>query len=356
MEYPLLLSPLQIGELTLPNRIVMPPMVTFLAEDGGLVTRAHLEHYERSSGPGLMIVEGTAVSPEGRISERQLGVYSDRHIEGLARIARIIKANGAVAAIQIHHAGATAFAESQKDKYRRLAGILWRLGKQQWKFSGLQRIREAFNTAARRAVEAGFDIIELHAAHGYIFSQFLSPWKNWRIDRYGGSPEKRRRFLLEVYQTVQEEVAGRALVTCRLGVVDGYRKGGLSLAEGLAAASMLEKEGAKFLDVSSGSGIPAHVRPEGSPYSARLHLAREAKRVLRIPVIGGGSVRHPALAEQALQEGMADLIFVGHGMLADPAWARKTLEGKAESIVPCRECSTCLHFTDASKCPARRKR
>ena len=94
MEYPLLLSPLQIGELTLPNRIVMPPMVTFLAEEDGLVTQAHLDHYERSAGPGLMIVEGTAVSPEGRISERQLGIYSDRHIDGFARIANIIKAGG----------------------------------------------------------------------------------------------------------------------------------------------------------------------------------------------------------------------------------------------------------------------
>ena len=190
MNYPLLLAPLQIGNLTVPNRIVMPPMVSFLAEDDGSVTEAHLEHYERCSGPGLMIVEGTAVSCEGRISRRQLGIYRDRHIEGLARLAQIIHASGAVAAIQIHHAGATAFVVTRKQKYEHLFAILLRLGKQQLMISGLHRIKEAFKNAAGRAVEAGFDIIELHGAHGYMFSQFLSPLKNWRIDRYGGRPEK----------------------------------------------------------------------------------------------------------------------------------------------------------------------
>jgi NADPH2 dehydrogenase len=225
VSYPLLLAPIQIDSLTLPNRIVMPPMVTFLAGDDGLVTQAHLEYYERSSGPGLVIVEGTAVSPEGRMSRRQLGIYSDRHIEGLAQLSRIIHANGAAAGIQIHHAGATAFAETRKQKYHHLMAILFRLFKQQLMVSGLHRIRETFKDAARRAVEAGFDIIELHAAHGYLFSQFLSPLKNWRIDRYGGSLENRRRFLVEVYRTVYAEVAGRALVTCRLGVADGHSKG-----------------------------------------------------------------------------------------------------------------------------------
>jgi len=342
-----------VGNLTVRNRIVMPPMVTFLAEDDGLVTQAHLEHYECSSGPGLMIVEGTAVSPEGRMSRRQLGIYSDRHTQGLSKIARIIHANGAMAGIQIHHAGATAFAETRKQKYQHLAAILFRWCRQQVMLSGLNHIREAFRNAARRAVEAGFDIIEIHAAHGYLFSQLLSPLKNWRMDRYGGNLENRRRFLLEVYRSALGEVGERALVTCRLGVADGHKRG-LSLSEGLSTASLLEKEGMKFLDVSCGSGIPSHVLPEKSPYSGRLHLAREAKSVVRIPVIGGGGIRHPDLAEQALQDGMADLIYVGHGILADPAWARKTIKGEPESIVLCRECKDCFHFTDASKCLARR--
>ncbi len=351
MTYSRLLTPLRIGSLTLPNRIVMPPMVTYLADDEGLVTPAHLEHYERSSGPGLVIVEGTAVSPEGRISKRQIGIYSDRHVEGLARLSRIIHSNGAVAGIQIHHAGALALRETGKRGIAGGAAKVFRLLVVM--LSDLKRLQESFKCAARRAVEAGFDIIELHAAHGYLFSQFLSPLKNWRIDRYGGSPENRRRFLLEVYQVVRAEVKERALVTCRLGVADKSRRG-LDLKEGLSAASLLEKEGAKLLDVSSGSGTPGHVRPEGSPYSARLHLAQAAKSAVSVPVIGVGGIRHPDLAEQALQDGMADLIAVGRGILADPAWARKTIEGKPESIALCHDCNFCFHHTNPSECPARK--
>jgi NADPH2 dehydrogenase len=355
MSFPLLLSLAQIDNLTLPNRIVMPPMVTFLAEDDGLVTKAHVEHYKRSSGPGLVIVEGTAVSPEGMMSRRQLGIYSDRHTEGFAKVAQAIHAGGSIAGIQIHHAGATAFVETRKQKYQRLPAILYRLFKQQLMVSGLRRIQKAFRQAARRAVEAGFDLIEIHAAHGYIFTQFLSPLKNWRVDQYGGSIENRSRFLFEVYRAVKEEVGDRALATCRLGIADGHVRG-LSLSDGLATASALEKEGMKLLHVSSGSGTPTYVRPDGSPYSARLHLASVAKKVLSIPVIGGGGIRHPDLAEQALQDGMADLIWVGHGILADPEWARKIIEGKPDSISLCRECKSCFHFTDASKCPAREKK
>ena len=219
----------------------MPPMVTFLAGDDGMVTQDHRDHYEQSAGPGLMMVEGTAVLPEGRIGTRQLGIYSDRHVEGLSEIAKIIHSTGAVAGIQIHHAGATAFAEARGPKvYQRVPPILFRLMRQQFAASGLVRIRDAFRDAGRRAAEAGFDIIEIHAAHGYIFTQFLSPAKNWRIDRYGGSVENRSRLLVEVFRAVRDEVAGRALVTSRLGVVDGHRRG-LTLADGLTVALRLEE-------------------------------------------------------------------------------------------------------------------
>jgi NADPH2 dehydrogenase len=143
----------------------MPPIVTFLAGDDGLVTRTHIEHYERSSGPGLVIVEGTVVLPEGRMSKRQLGIYSDCHVEGLSGIARVIHASGGVAGIQIHHAGATTFAETRKQKYQHLPAILARWFKQQLMVSGLNRIREAFRNAACRAVQAGFNLIEIHRAH-----------------------------------------------------------------------------------------------------------------------------------------------------------------------------------------------
>lgn len=355
MNHPLLTSPLKIDNLIFKNRIVMPPMVTFLAKEDGMATPAHIDHYKRSSGPGLMIVEGTAVLPKGRISTRQLGIYSDRHIEGLTKIAQAIHANGAIAGIQLHYAGATAFSEDcYNKKYRRMTAILFRLLKQQFMFSGLHRIREGFKNAARRAVTAGFDIIELHCAHGYIFNQFLSPLRNWRIDRYGGNLENRRRFLMEVFEAVNREVSERALLTCRLGIADRHRRG-FSLQEGLSTASLLEKKGIRLLDVSNGNGTPNNIRPQRSRYSARLHLAQKTKSKISIPVIGGGGIQHPDIAEQALQDQMVDLIYVGKGMLADPGWARKAIEGQADSIVPCRKCKRCFHFTDSSKCPTPKK-
>lgn len=351
-EHRLLLAPIKVGNLTLDNRIVMPPMVIYRAGDDGLVTPDHIEHYKRRSGPGLVIVEGTAVLPEGRISRRQLGIYGDRQVEGLSRIAEIIHKNGAIAGIQIHHAGILAYMESGVSRSKRIMAAIFRLAKQQLTFSVLMRIREAFKAAARRAVEAGFDIIEIHGAHGYLFTQFLSPLTNWRFDRYGGRIENRGRLLLEVFSDIQHEVAGRALVTYRLGVADGHH-GGLPLSEGLYTATALENEGVKLLDISSGRGTPSNIKPQGSPFSGRLHLARAAKLALSIPVIGGGGILHPDHAEQALQEQMADLIFVGRGILADPGWAQKTIEGRIEAIVCCRECESCFYHFDSTRCPAR---
>ncbi len=354
-NHPLLLTPLTVGRLRFANRIVMPPMVTFRAKEDGLVTQAHVDHYHRSTGPGLIIVEGTSVLPEGRMSKRQLGIYSDRHIEGLARLARTIHVNGAVAGIQIHHAGAIAFAETRREKRQHIAAILFRLWRQQFMVSELHLIREAFVEAAKRAVTAGFDIIEIHGAHNYIFSQFLSPMLNRRNDQYGGAIKNRRRFLIDVFKAILEEVRNRAVVTIRIGVADG-NKAGLSLSDGLSTAVALQQEGAQLLDISNGRGIPAWVRPPDSIHSTRLHLAQKARNVLQIPVIGGGAIRHPDNAEQALRDGMADLVWVGHGMLADPQWARKTIEGRTDKISLCLECKNCFHFTDPGKCPARRKK
>ena len=352
-KYPLLLSPIKIGNLTVPNRIVMPPMVIFKASEDGIISQAHMEHYRNSVGPGLVIVEGTAVSSEGRINKKQLGIYSDKHVDGLAKLADIIHSNGAIAGIQIHHAGATAFQESRKKGRKNYALILFKLLKQQFAVSSLLQIRNDFIKAALRAVDAGFDIIEIHGAHGYLFTQFLSPVTNWRLDRYGGNIENRGRLLIEVYQDIYTNVAGRSLISCRLGVADGI-KHGLSLHDGLWIAHKLTQDGLNLLNVSNGRGVPKNIVPKGSPFSVRLHLAQTIKSSISIPVIGGGGICHPDLAEQALRDGMADLIYVGKGILADPGWAGKTIENRAESIACCLHCNPCFHFTDSTRCPARR--
>lgn len=295
-----------------------------------------------------------SVLPEARISRRQLGIFSDRHVGGLARLAEVIHSSGAIAGIQIHHGGAIAAFGTPRTKYLRNISILIRLGRQNTTINGPKRIRTAFAEAGRRATDAGFDIIEVHGAHGNLFSQFLSPNKNWRIDRYGGSPENRRRLLLEVFRELKEKTDGRALVTCRVGIADGHRRG-LKLTEGISAVRALENEGARLIDISIGSGSSESFRPEHSPYSGLVHLAAAARSALSIPVIGGGGVFTPGQAEMILRDGMADLVYVGRGLLADPAWARKALAGVQQTIFSCLDCRRCLHFTDSSLCPARQK-
>jgi len=158
-EYPLLLSPIRIGNLVLSNRIVMPPMFTNLSDGQGDVTQAHIGHYEKRPGPGLVIVENAAVLPEGRLNTRQLGIYADRHIKGLSALAKIIHANGSAAGIQIHHAGMLSLSKEMEDPRRRRITIAGRFFRQQFAGPGLMKIREAFQAAARRALEAGFDIV-----------------------------------------------------------------------------------------------------------------------------------------------------------------------------------------------------
>ena len=266
----------------------------------------------------------------------------------------MIHKNGAVAGIQIHHAGALAFQEKWKPEPLRRFIKYWLLAKQQLMISRLRHIQNAFESAAVRAVIAGFDIIELHAAHGYLFSQFLSRSKNWRMDRYGRRVEDRRRFLLEVYQGVHSSVGEKALVICRLGVADRCSRS-LALSDGIATASELEKIGAQLLDISSGGGVPKGIRTEGSPFSGMLHLAKAVKSAVSIPVIGGGGIHDPNLAEKALQDDFVDLVAIGRSMLADPSWAQKIIAGRPESIVVCRECRVCYHHTASSRCPARKK-
>jgi NADPH2 dehydrogenase len=349
MSYKKLLEPFRIAGLKLPNRIVMPPLISLGANEAGEVTERHIEHYRNSVGPGLMIVEVTAVLPEGRVSQRQLGIYSDRHREGLARLAGIIHESGAAAGIQLHHAGLKAFqgpwieTEAHSDDTRQ-APDLARID--------LRRIGQAFVTAARRAASAGFDVIELHNAHGYLLSQLLSPLTNNRKDRYGGSLENRQRFLFETLRAVQDAVGSDALITCRLGAADG-RPGGLTLDEGCDTASRLEEEGVRILDISGGVEGAPDIRPANSAYSSILHLARAIKGQVSIPVIGVGGIRTPERAEQALEDEMADLVAIGRGILADPAWARKTIANEPHTISICRECTPCFHFTEPVRCPAR---
>jgi len=352
--HPRLRASLRLGAVTVTNRIVMPPLVVWQATEDGLVTPPIFEHYRRSAGPGMVIVEATAVSPEGRLDRRQIGLFEDRHVEGVARVAEIIHAAGAVASIQLHHAGRNTTLENTfgAPLVAPSAVPAKDVVPEELTEPGIERILGCFAAAARRAADAGFDAVEVHGAHGYLASQFLSPLANRRTDRWGGSLENRARFVREAAALMRAAVGGRLAVSCRLGAGDGG-SGGLTVEEGVQVARWLEADGMPFLHVSTGIGSAPKLAPDGGPWSDRLLLGAEVRKAVGVPVIGVGGIVTPDQAEGALAEGLVDLVAVGRAMLADPQWAAKTLAGRDSDIIRCRQCRVCQHYRHAERCPAR---
>ncbi len=370
MEHAAVLSqPVRIGPLTAPNRIVMPPLVIWKADETGLATDEHAAHYRRSAGAGIIIVEATAVAPEGRLAATQLGAWSDEHLPGLRRLANGISAAGGLPGIQLHHAGGSTNAEKTCGLPPRVPSVVDGSpdGAIALTDGDVEQTIDAFARATRRALEAGFRVIELHGAHGYLISQFLSPDTNRRTDRWGGSADARRAFLVEALRAARIEIsaaglAGEAALTVRLGTAASPPRS-LSIEEGRAAAVAAEEAGADLLDISHAGGIDdalasriASQTETADGLSATLMLAAIAKAAVSVPVIGVGAVRTPGEAAAAVTRGVADLVAVGRGTLADPAWARKALGRDPRAIEPCRDCTPrCFWFKDAQRCPARRR-
>lgn len=355
MSSKMLLSPINLGTLRLKNRIVLPPMVIWQSDESAEVKNEHLEHYNERSGPGLMIVEATTVAADGRLASTQLGIFEDRHISGLKKLADVIHKTGAAAGIQIHHAGGKASLEGNYGLMPLVPSRDALPGEKDCReltFADIKRITNDFAAGAERAVASGFDIIELHGAHGYLGSQFLSPVTNLRKDEYGGSLEKRQRFILEVYRAVTEVVGTRAIVSVRLGVAD---KAGLTLEEGIDTARQLEALGMKLVNVSCGIGSPKDIAPE-NPYSDLINLAIKVKKHTSMTVIGVGGVIIPETAENLIKSGSIDLLAVGKAHLADPQWTKKIVTDKENEIDTCLQCGPCRWFKDPSRCPVGKQR
>ena len=353
----LISSPFSVAGLTLPNRIVMPPLVIWKAGEDGYVAPDHRQHYGNSIGPGLMIVEATAVSPEGRLAGSQLGIWSDEHVDGLAELARLVHSSGAMAGIQINHAGSKATLKHTYGEAPLVPSLTDASpeGAQELTADDIARLLAAFVAGTERAIEAGFDYIELHGAHGYLMSQFLSPNSNLRQDRWGGSLANRMRFTLEAYRMAQDIAGNRAAIGVRLGLADG-KPGGIEPDDGLAVARELTALGCPILHISHAGGNPESVVPDDSPFSPTMHLAGLVKSSIPVTVIGVGGIFTPAQAEAALAAGHADLVAVGRGILADPGWAEKAVADRADDIELCVDCQPrCFHFSEPEKCPARRR-
>jgi NADPH2 dehydrogenase len=314
-------DPLKVKGLTFMNRLVMPPMQTSLATTKGEVTKKLIDYYvQRAKAVGLVIVEHSYVSLEGKLSEKQLGIYNDQLISGLDQLVSQIKATGTPVVIQINHAGRTT---SQATTDMIPIGPSATETTRAIDVDELPELANKYVDAADRAMKAGFDGVEVHGAHGFLLNQFYSPLANQRTDGYGGSLENRIRFPLEVVDKVRKRIGNRLLLY-RLGAVD-MDSAGTQLADSEAFATKLEAAGVDIIDISGGlcGSRPASV---GETPGFFIPQAQAVKKVINIPVIGVGGIRDAAYANRLLKEGAVDLIAVGRPILSDASWAMNFLQ------------------------------
>jgi len=345
-QFPKLFEPGRIGSLELKNRLVMPPMATNYASKDGAVMQRQIDYYEERAkgGVGLVIVEITCVdSPVGKGTARQIAIDDDRFIPDLSKLAEAIKRHGARAAIQIHHAGRQTSAQWTGHQPVAPSPIPVPGGEQprELTLSEIATLVTRFAEAAGRAKKAGFDGVEIHGAHGYLISEFLSPLSNHRQDAYGGSIENRARFLLEVIKAIRERVGRGYPVWCRLSAMEIGVEGGITLEETQVVAQLAEKAGVDAIHVSAHAVAPARRPPMAQPPCTFVPLAEGVKKVVSVPVITVGRIP-PELGEGVLRDGKADFISIGRALLADPHLPQKVAMGRMEDIRPCIYCLTCL--------------
>lgn len=331
-----LFSPITLGPLTMANRIVVAPMCQYASTDG-LANDWHVQHWGvlAQSGAGLLLTEATAVMPEGRISWADLGLYDDACEAAFAQaLASVRRWSPMPVGVQLAHAGrkasthrpwehgGQAIAPDAPHGWQVVAPSPLPYAEggpvpQALDTAGIARVVQAFADAARRAARLGLEAIELHAAHGYLLHQFLSPLSNHRSDAYGGPLEHRMRLLLEVFDAVRAAVPDTMTVGVRISATD-WVDGGWDLAQSIALARALDARGCHYLHVSSGGLHPAQRIPLAPGY--QLPFAEAIRREVAMPVIGVGLITTPEQAEAALAQGQADAIALARALLYDPRW------------------------------------
>lgn len=332
-----LFTPFTLKSVTLRNRIAVPPMCQYSAIDG-VTNDWHRAHYASIArgGAGLVIVEATAVTPEGRITPGCTGLWNDEQVAGMSAIADAIKAAGAVAGIQIGHAGRKASANrpwdgnahipnDAPDGWQTIAPSALAFGgdlpkvPQEMTLDDIARVRQGFVDAARRALAAGFEWLELHFAHGYLAQSFLSPHSNRRDDQYGGDLDGRGRFLLETLAAVREVWPDHLPLTARMGVIEYDGSDDETLAESIELTRRMRAAGLDMLNVSVNFTIPEVKIPWGPGFLAPI--ARRVRNEAGLPVASSWYIGDPQVANQAVLDEQMDLVMIGREHLADPHYA-----------------------------------
>lgn len=322
-----LYSPIKFRNIELPNRIVMSPMCMYSATDG-VPSDFHFVHYgsRAQGGAGLIMVEATGVVPEGRITQKCLGIWNDEQATELGKIVKFIHTNtSSKVGIQLAHAGRKASTwnnvqTSLEEGWETVAPseIPYKEGERlphALTLSEIKELVENFGKAAKRAIGAGFDVIEIHAAHGYLIHQFLSPLSNVRADEYGGSFENRVRLLLEIVARVNSELNSDKALFVRISA-DEYAENGWSLEQSIELSRLLKEKGVDLVDVSSGGNI--HSQKIELMEGYQVPFAEAIKKRAEVPTGAVGLITTAEFAEEVLQEGKADLIFFGRELLRNP--------------------------------------
>lgn len=324
---PDLSSPLTVADITLRNRIIMPPMANNKADERGFVTETLVDHYRRhaAGGPGMVVVEHAYITLTGRVDANQLGIWSDDHVAGLAEIAAAIHQGGAAAVIQITHAGARSPRAAIGVTAASPSGIAVPGDAEEPRALALEEIRaipDLFGAAAARAHAAGFDGVEVHGAHGYLLDQFMSPYTNHREDQYGGDLENRLRLIRETLEAVRREMR-HGLLMYRLGA-DDAPVAGITPADAAEIAAYLEDWGVDLIDCTG--GLCGSRPPDRTEPGFFVEAGAAVKQAVSVPVAAVGGITDPAFADDLVRRGVLDAVCVGRAQLKDPEWARKALE------------------------------
>jgi len=326
----------------------MPALASFMIGIDGSISDATVEHYRRraAGGPAMVIMEACAVSPEGIVSSHQAVIHDDRFIDGLSKIARAMKEEGSVPAVQIHHGGRQTSVKVINRKPLAPSPLpcpTIRGEVEPLTIDGIQQLVQKFGDAAHRACLAGFELIEIHGAHGYLINQFLSQFSNIRVDRYGGDMAGRTLFAREIVEEIRNRLGPEYPISFKISAEE-YVDRGLTTEQSIEILKILVPAGIDVVQVSAGNDVTPEwiCQPMFMEKACLVESANQVKRALDIPVMTVGRINDPLIANQIIEQDKADLICIGRGLLADPEMPNKAREGRSDEIRTCIACNTCM--------------
>ncbi len=324
-----LLTPFKLKNLTLKNRIILPPMATSKAGENGEISDDILSYYDektKNKDLALVIIEHSFIREDGRANPHQMSVAKDSMVEGLKKLAKVLHDNDTLAVMQINHAGAVA--KPNGDMPHLLAPSLdAQRNAHEMTKTDIYELIEDFATAAKRVKDAGFDGVEIHSAHGYLLNQFYSPLTNKRTDEFGGDVPNRIQILRDVVLAVRQSVGMEFPIFLRLGASD-YRDGGTTLADSILAAKVLKEAGVDLLDISG--GFNGYINPETKEQGYFHRLTEGIKKEVHIPTILTGGITDLNAADELISSDKTDLVGIGRPILNDSSWLKNNLEKESK--------------------------